>query len=94
MIKATQIHCGQYKRNGDFFRVWEIETDESIEAVREYCFTELCKRSDIPPKGEWSAAIRYGGERWNDASYYFRGYYNLEETEKGYKFTICVPYAD
>lgn len=33
MIKAKQTECGQRKKYGDFFRVWEIETDEPREAV-------------------------------------------------------------
>ena len=94
MIKATQTHCGQYKRYGDFFRVWEIETDEDEEAVREYCFSELYKKKDMPTEAVWRAAVRYGGERWSDPGYYFRGYYKLNETEIGYKFTICEPFAD
>lgn len=94
MIKAKQTHCGQYKRYGDFFRVWEIETDEPIEAVLEFCFTELYKRR-VPAKGEWSAAIRYpDGEHRNDPDYYFAGYHTIGEIEKGYKFTVCEPYAD
>ena len=95
MIAAKQIHCGQYKRYGDFFRVWEIETDESKEAVLEYCFAELYKVKNRPaPSGEWHANIRYGGERFHDADYYFRGYYSIEQTPTGYKFTVCEPYCD
>lgn len=93
MIKATQTHCGQYKRYGDFFRVWEIETDESEEAVLEYCFTELYKR-EVPTSAEWHHAIRYGGERWNDPAYYFAGYYSIEKTDTGFTFKVCEPYAD
>ena len=95
MITAKQTHCGQYKRYGDFFRVWEIETDESEEAVREYCFTEIYKRKDLPAEATWRAAIRHpDGEHRNDPSYYFRGYYKLTKTEAGYTFTVCEPYAE
>lgn len=93
MIQAKQTHCGQYKRYGDFFRVWEIETDEPQDAVVEYCFSNLYKRR-VPTSGEFHAAIRYGGEKWNDPGYYFAGYYNIEKTETGYTFTVCEPYAD
>lgn len=94
MIKAKQTHCGQYKRYGDFFRVWEIETDEADEAVREYCFNELYKR-ELPTEAEWRAAIRYpNGEHCNDPGYYFRGYHKLMKTETGYTFTVCEPFAD
>lgn len=95
MITAKQTHRGQYRRYGDFFRVWEIETDESEEAVREYCFTELYKKEDMPTCAEWKAAIRLpDGERCHDPAYYFRGYYYLTKTEAGYTFTVCEPYAD
>ena len=95
MFTANQIHCGQYKRYGDFFRVWDIVTDESEEATLEFCFTELYKVKTRPARsGEWHANIRYGGERFNDADYYFRGYYALEQTPTGYTFTICEPYCD
>ena len=36
----------------------------------------------------------YGGEKSHDMSYYFAGYYDLQETENGFKFIICEPYAD
>lgn len=98
MIKAKQTECGQRKRYGDFFRVWEIETDEPKEAVLEYCFKELYKRKGIdmlPTKGEWMKEIRVGtGSHSGDASYYFRGYYQLDQTETGFKFTVGEPYAD
>ena len=55
MIKAERTECGQRKRYGDFFRVWEIETDEPKEAVLEYCFKELYNKKGIdrlPTKSE------------------------------------------
>lgn len=95
MIEATKIHSGQYKRYGDSFYVWEITTDEPEEKVIDYCFRELYKKDQpLPSKEEWSAAIKIGGEHARDMNYYFRGYYTLGKTEKGYKFTICEPYAD
>lgn len=94
MFAAKQIHCGQYKKYGDFFRVWEIETDMPREAVLEKCFAELCK-TELPESAEYHREIRLGtGGHSGDASYYFRGYYTLEAVEKGYKFTVCEPYAD
>ena len=93
MIKAKQIHCGQYRRYDDFYRVWEIETDEPQEKVLEYCFSELHKRK-VPEYGEWHHAVKFGGERDGDMAYYFAGYYRLEEIESGYKFTVCEPYCD
>ena len=93
--KATSVHCGQYKRYGDFFRVWEIETEnEDEEAVLNFCFENLYK-GKVPSESEWRVAIKYGtGEKSGDAAYYFAGYYKLERIEKGYKFTICEPYCD
>lgn len=93
MIESKNIHCGQYKPYDDFYRVWDITTTEPKEKVLEYCFTKLYQRR-VPPEAEWLAAIRYGGERWHDPGYYFAGWYRLEPTEHGYKFTVCEPYAD
>ncbi len=91
---ATQTHCGQYKRYGDLFRVWDIQTECQDKAkVLEYCFSELYKRK-IPESSEYHANIRIDGEKSGDANYYFAGYYTLEKTNTGYKFTVCEPYAD
>lgn len=98
-IKVEQIHCGQYKRYGDFFRVWKIITEEQdIEKVREYCLNEVYEKV-VPEDAEWHKNIRYGGEKSSDASYYFEGYHKLEKKEfenkqNGYIFTICEPFAD
>lgn len=93
MIEAKQTHCGQYKRYGDFFRVWKIQTDMSKDEVIKWCFENLYKRI-VPPSGEWHANIRFGGPKRNDANYYFAGYYSIEEIDGGFEFKICEPYAD
>nr|DAF81553.1 MAG TPA: hypothetical protein [Caudoviricetes sp.] len=94
MFEAKQTHCGQYRKYGDFFRVWEIETDMSKEAVLEKCFAELYKRR-LPESAEYHREIRFEtGGHSGDADYYFRGYYTLESIDNGYKFTVCEPYAD
>lgn len=91
-MQVKQIYCGQYKRYGDFFRVWEIKTDEeSKEDVLKY-IRENVHKVELPSAREWSANIRYGGERANDMAYYFRGYYTLEEIEGGYKYIVTEPY--
>lgn len=93
-MEVKQIHCGQYKRYGDFFRVWEVKTDnKNKEEVLEYLFENVYKRK-VPLSGEWHANVRYGGEKFNDLGYYFTGYYSLTEIDGGYKFTVCEPYAD
>lgn len=93
-MEVKQIHCGQYKRYGDFFRVWEVKTDsKNKEEVLNYLFENVYKRK-VPCSGEWHANVRYGGEKSSDPGYYFAGYYTLEEIEGGYKFTICEPYCD
>ena len=98
MIKAERTECGQRKRYGDFFRVWEIETDEPKEAVLEYCFKELYNKKGIdrlPTKSEWMKENNIEtGSHSDDAGYYFSGYHTLEKTEKGFKFTVCEPFAD
>ena len=94
IFKAAQTHCGQYKPYGDSFYVWEIETIcKDPDKVLEYCFTEL-HHPRIPSSADWHAHIRAGGPNAGDANYYFRGYYTLEKTDTGYKFTVCKPYDD
>lgn len=98
-IEIEHIHCGQYKRYGDFFRVWKVKLHEDdIEKVRKYCLEKIYEKV-VPEYEEWHKNIMYGGEKSNDASYYFTGYHKLEkkENENGknvYVFTICEPYAD
>lgn len=93
-MEVRQIHCGQYNRYGDFFRVWEVKTDnKNTEEVLNYLFENVYKRK-VPPKDEWRANIRYGGNEFHNPGYYFAGYYSLDEIDGGYKFTICEPFAD
>lgn len=93
-MEVRQIHCGQYKRYGDFFRVWEVKTDnKNKEEVLNYLFENVYKRK-VSPSGEWHANIRYGGKEFSNPGYYFAGYYSLDEFDGGYKFTICEPFAD
>lgn len=93
-IRAKQIYCGQNESYGDFFRLWEVETNLPKEEVLSYCFTNL-SRKQLPEHTEWLNEIRYGtGKHWNDAGYYFAGWYKLEKNKDGYKFTVCEPFAD
>lgn len=92
-MEAKQIHCGQYERYGDYFRVWEIKTDgESKEEVLKY-IRENVHKYDLPPAGEWAVNVRYGGEKYNDFDYYYRGYYMLEVIKGGYMYTVREPYC-
>ncbi len=93
MIEAKQTHCGQYKRYGDFFRVWNIKTDLPEEQAVEWCFQNLYPRK-VPASAEWHANICYGGSKFSDAGYYFAGYYSMKEIDGGFEFSICEPYAD
>lgn len=93
-FESRETYCSQYKPYGDFFRVWEIETDEEKDKVLEYCFTNLYK-CRVPESSEWHKNIRFGtGLKSGDANYYFAGYYSLEKVDNGFKFTVCEPFAD
>ena len=91
---AKHIHSGQYKRYGDTFRVWDIETniDDQKEIV-ERCFNELYNGNKLPEENEWKRNNGFGSGNL-DMAYYFRGYYTLQKTQTGYTFTICEPYTD
>lgn len=85
MFKVEQKHSGQYRRYGDSFYEWDIETDESKEAVIDYCLTNLAK-INLPSEDVWRK-----NQRTSDMAYYFRGYYKLKKTEYGYYFTYVRP---
>ena len=94
MIVAKCIHNGQYRPYGDTFRVWELKTDgESKEEVLRY-IRENVHKADIPNSSEWSANIRYGGKRYHDPLYYFRGCYSMEKIDGGYRYTVKEPFCD
>lgn len=93
-MEAKVVHCGQYRPYGDYFRVWDIQTDsESRDEVLKYVRENVYSK-ELPPAGEWSANIRYGGPRSNDPAYYFRGCYFMEEIDGGYRYTVREPYCD
>ena len=94
-MEAKAVHCGQYTPYGDFFRVWDIQTDgesrdEVLKWVRENVYGKY-----LPPDEEWSLNIRYGGSHFNDPNYYFRGSYFLDKKDDGvYRYTVKEPYCD
>ncbi len=93
-MESKQVHCGQYKSYGDFFRVWEITTDETEgDKVLQYCRENLYER-ELPKKAEFKQNIRYGNKEFGNANYYFAGYYELEKINTGWKFTVCEPFTD
>lgn len=94
MFKAEQTHSGQYRRYGDSFYEWDIETDLPESEALERCFTELNGGTKLPEKTEWHKNTGYGGSRQYDMGYYFAGYYTLIKTETGCHFTICRPFMD
>lgn len=93
MFEAKQTHCGQYKRYGDFFRVWEVKTDKSKEETVDWCFENLYKKR-VPESAEWHKNIQYGGAKSGDMEYYFAGYYSVKAIDGGFEFTVCTPYDD
>ena len=94
MIEAKQTYCGQRVRYGDFFRVCDVHTDLPEEDAIKWCFEHLYNNRVVPPIQEWKANIGYGAPKFNDAGYYFAGYYSTRKFEGGFEFTICEPYAD
>ena len=59
VFNAKIAHRGQYKRYGDYFRVWEIESDMPKESVIEKCFSELHK-TKLPEEKEWRKGSNKG----------------------------------
>ena len=99
MIQATKIHQGQYKRYGDSFYVWMIDTgsDElTEEQVVAWGFENLNNKRTLPIYSEWTRNVRYDGPKTNDPGYYFTGYYKISRSNipNTWEFTICRPYCD
>lgn len=94
-MEAKVIHCGQYRPYGDYFRVWDIQTDgESRDEVLKWARENVYGKY-LPPEKEWRANIRYGGSHCNDPIYYFRGCYFLDKKDDGvYRYTVKEPYCD
>lgn len=94
-MEAKLIHCGQYEPYGDYFRVWDIQTDgesrdEVLKWVRENVYGK-----DLPPDEEWSENLCYCGPRFDDLDYYFRGRYFFSKNDDDcYRYTVIEPYCD
>lgn len=93
-IEVKQIHSGQYRPYGDSFYVWQVETDcKDKEEILKY-LRENLKIGNLPEEKEFKDSIKFGNENFGNPSYYFRGYYKLEEIGIGYQLTVCEPYCD
>jgi len=53
MIEAKQTHCGRYKPYGDFFRIWNVQTNLPQDEVVKWCFEKLCHGRVRPIHAEW-----------------------------------------
>ena len=102
-MNVIKIESRQRERYGDFFEVWEIITEgETKEDVIDYCLENLVNSkpyrdsddSPMPESKEFHKLIRHGEKRSGDMAYYFRGYWEIEESSNGYLFTHVSPYAD
>lgn len=85
---ATVEHTGQYRPYGDTFRVYNIETtcldkDIVIDMVKTFIAPN---DKNVPVKEEWS--------KLEGPVNYFRGYYTIEKTSTGWKYTKCEPFTD
>lgn len=87
--KIVHVHSGQYQRYGDFYRVWDInDPDASTDEILAHFFKD---GQQLPNAAEFGAKVYENGF---NPGYYFCGYYKLDKTEYGYRFTICEPYCD
>lgn len=95
MIKATQIHHGQYRPYGASYDVWMVEADEEMgyEEVLAWCRENLIGGSTVPEKSEFYDRHRnYDTFSLND---YFKGYVALYQyPNNSWKFERVRPYAD
>lgn len=82
--EITWAHVGQYHPYGDTVRVAEIAC---VEPLSEETILKLCNNDCRLPKSEWE-------KHYYDISMYFRGYYTIEKTDYGYKYTSVDPYTD
>lgn len=102
-MKTVQTECGQSERYGDFYRTWEIEPEgETSEQILDECLKRFTNPkpyrdsddSPFPDTTEFHKRIQYGGDKWGDMAYYFRGYYTFTENDGKYVFTKVEPFAD
>lgn len=85
-MQVNWVHVGQYNPYGDTFRVAEIRTDEELSTDE---ILKAVGNGDVPSREEYEA-----NEPNNTMGDYFRGWYFLERTPYGYKYTKQEPYDD
>lgn len=93
-MTINQVHTGRYCWYGDYYRVWDVLTDETDQTkILSELWEKLYDGEVLPEKAEWSFNVGRDGPKYCDAGYYFRGYYTLSHIPGGYRFTICEPFA-
>lgn len=95
MIKATQIHHGQYRPYGDSYDVWMVEADEEMgyEEVLAWCRENLIGGSMVPLRYDFLQ--RHRNDKTFTMGDYFSGYVELYRyPPTSWKFEKVVPYAD
>jgi hypothetical protein len=85
VMQVNWVHVGQYHPYGDTFRVAEIRTDEELST------NEILKAVN---NGNTPSHEEYEAKPNKTAADYFRGWYFIERTSYGYKYTKQEPYTD
>jgi hypothetical protein len=85
MAQVTWIHVGQYRPYGDTFRVAEIHTECELSTAE---ILALVNNGNVPSKEEYDVLPN------RTVMDYFRGWYFIERTSYGYKYTKQEPYTD
>lgn len=83
----TWVHSGQYRPYGDSFYVAEVKTSCPSESIVAQALRLIDSSMPRYPKKMWDVITR-------DASIYFDGWFTLEKTAYGWKYTECKPYTD
>ena len=84
-VKLNWTHVGQYHPYGDTFRVAEIHCESELSTDE---ILALVNNGNAPSRKEYDALPNA------TAADYFRGWYFLERTSYGYKYTKQEPYTD
>ena len=84
---VTWTHTGQYHPYGDSFYTANIVTSCKDESVVAEAMRTLASHMPLYSKHQWDTMSK-------DAGTYFNGWYQLEKTSNGWKYTECKPYTD